>query len=825
MMRPLSQRSIYVLIACVHAIGAFKTLYMSCTILSLKSFSHGGGISRLLASVHPLSVPTRGFLPTGSQTIDEIMIANSSSASVSLPFEYISPTSAQKFWTRFALWRQVPWRKIDGKVFVKAKLGGSLTIVDDPVSLFSIREKEVISTLSELTQLCLLGAYDPRIQGLLIDVSTLTCGYAKLSEAKRWIKFFRQSGKPVIGYATQVTEKEMYLARSFSEFYLPPLGNNLDLRGFAASAQFFRESLRKVGIEPQLQRIGKYKSFGDTYLRDSMSEAQREVLSHILAQVSAFWTRTVFPEQVTSAETLTALQSWLWSDSQIKTPYSFMANATTADLLSGVLYADEVEKLLHQRYGRASSTGAWWKRLLIWLFTSRKGKASKIEENYSLVEKAESFNLKKEFEDHPRRILVNSTPITESSLSNVSSNLLSANITDVEPSKDSSTSDRRVTFVGAQTYVSRMKSSGTHMLKGCPIQFTSTGPRIAIIPVRGSIVDGKTSSSQRNVGAQSLIPLLRQVKEDEDIQGVVLQVDSPGGSAMASDMIWKELRSLAKVKPLVASMVDVAASGGYYFAMGCDQIVAEEMTLTGSIGVVFGKFNSEELLSKKLGIKSETLSIGRYAEVYSTFRGFMDEELAYFESVAQYAYGMFVEKAAASRSMSVENLEKVAQGRVWTGKDAKDHNLVDHIGGLWTAVDIVKQLIDQSPEEKRDSLLLKRLFAEKEKKFKPYRVEVVTEKGPGGFLTSLYTSEATAPERNHLFALASDEVFASNLASDMDTLGGFPALRNIGLSPLATNLVKLVAPEVISIITHNGDEGKNFLLSSMKLLKKHLSNL
>lgn len=836
--RPFSRCSSYIFFFsfCLHAaamIGAFKSIYMSCGIFSLKSVSsHGRRNTRLHSSARSSHVPSRGLLPTASDTIDTMMTSNSSSSRVSLPFEFIPPTPWQKFWTRFALWGQVPWKKIGTEVFVKVKLSGSLSIVDDPVTFFTIREKEAISILPEFTNLCLLGAYDPRVQGLFIEISSLSCGYAKLSEAKRWIEFFRQSGKPVIGYATHVTEKEIYLARSFSEFYVPPLGNNVDLRGFSASAQFFRESLRKLGVEPQLQRIGKYKSFGDMYLRDSMSEAQREVLTHILAQVTAYWTQAVFPKQVTSPKSLETLQTWLWSDAQMKTPNSFMENATTADLLTGVLYGDELEELIHQRYGRLDSSGSWWKKLLPLFLKSDKAKASRSEAPRRVVEKPENFDLKKEFRDTPRRVLVSSAPTSESLSANKSSNSSSASASKDEHSGAADAPKPKASFLGAQSYVSRMKSSGSHMLKGCPIQFTSVGPRIAIIPVMGTIVDGKTSASNRNVGAQSLIPLLRRVKEDEDIRGVVLQVDSPGGSAVASDLVWKELRSVAKAKPVVASMVDVAASGGYYFAMGCDQIVAEEMTLTGSIGVVFGKFNAEELMSKKLGIASETLSIGRYAELYSTSRGFTSEEAAYFESLAQNAYAFFVEKAAASRSLSVKELEEVAQGRVWTGKDAKANKLVDHLGGLWTAVDIVKQLIEQSPERKQDAGISKKKtttekssVAENRKKFKPFRVEIVKDKGRGGLLGSLLSSEAVVMEGGkHVAALASDEVFASNLASDMDSLGGIPAMGQLGLSPLATNMVKLFAPNVISVITSKGYEGKNLLASSMEILKKHLSN-
>lgn len=124
--------------------------------------------------------------------------------------------------------------------------------------------------------------------------------------------------------------------------------------------------------------------------------------------------------------------------------------------------------------------------------------------------------------------------------------------------------------------------------------------------------------------------------------------------------MWREIRELSSVKPVVASMVDVAASGGYYISMACDEIVAEELTVTGSIGVVTSKFNLEAL-NNRLGFSSETLSRGRYAEVLSSSRGFTTEEEEYFELGAQKAYSSFITKAAASRGMSVEDMHRVAQ--------------------------------------------------------------------------------------------------------------------------------------------------------------------
>ena len=163
-------------------------------------------------------------------------------------------------------------------------------------------------------------------------------------------------------------------------------------------------------------------------------------------------------------------------------------------------------------------------------------------------------------------------------------------------------------------------------------------------------------------------------------------MDSPGGDALASDLMWQEIRLLGKKIPIVASMSDVAASGGYYMSMGCKHIVAEPLTLTGSIGVVTGKLNLEKLY-EKVGYKKEILSRGRLAELDADNRPFTEEEQADFSAAARHSYESFRNKAALSRGMEPEEMEQFAQGRVWTGKSALEHGLVDELGGIDAALD------------------------------------------------------------------------------------------------------------------------------------------
>ena len=219
-----------------------------------------------------------------------------------------------------------------------------------------------------------------------------------------------------------------------------------------------------------------------------------------------------------------------------------------------------------------------------------------------------------------------------------------------------------------------------------------TGERIAVIYAVGIISSGESrnDSAGQTVGSDTLVGYLRKARADNSIRAIVLRVDSPGGSAIASDVIWREVMLTRDTKPVIASMSDVAASGGYYIAMPAHAIVAQPSTLTGSIGVVMIKYVLDGTLDK-LGVNIESVSQGRYAQMYSPVRPFSPEERARVEQLMQATYDTFVEKAAAGRNTTPERIDAVGQGRVWTGRQAKQLGLVDELGGLDRALALAKQ--------------------------------------------------------------------------------------------------------------------------------------
>jgi protease-4 len=217
------------------------------------------------------------------------------------------------------------------------------------------------------------------------------------------------------------------------------------------------------------------------------------------------------------------------------------------------------------------------------------------------------------------------------------------------------------------------------------------GPRIAVIYAVGLISTGASNRDGGQViGADTMVEYIRKARADDSIRAIVLRIDSPGGSAIASDVIWREIMLTRDRKPVIASMSDVAASGGYYIAMPAHAIVAQPSTLTGSIGVVLIRFVIDGTL-KKMGVNLETVKQGRYADLFSPVRPFTPDERKRLGELMQATYDTFVEKAASGRNSTPERIDAVAQGRVWTGKQAKEIGLVDELGGLDRALEIAKE--------------------------------------------------------------------------------------------------------------------------------------
>ncbi|KAJ8752251.1 hypothetical protein K2173_003887 [Erythroxylum novogranatense] len=509
-------------------------------------------------------------------------------------FQFRELGAWERFLVKLRMLVAFPWERVRKGSVLTMKLRGQIS--DQLKSRFS-------SALS-LPQICenlVKAAYDPRISGVYLHIESLNCGWAKVEEIRRHILNFKKSGKFIIGYVPACREKEYYLACACDELYAPPSAY-FSLYGLTVQASFLRGVLENVGIEPEVQRIGKYKSAGDQLTRKTMSEENCEMLTAILDNIYGNWLDKVSSTKGKKREDM-------------------------ENFINGGVY--EVEKL-----------------------------------------KEEGFITKIQYDDEIISMLKQKLGVQKEKI-----------LPMVDYRKYSQVRNWTLGLTGSKDLVAVIRASGSITRVRSPLSFPGSG-----------------------IIAEQLIEKIRSVRESKRYKAAIIRIDSPGGDALASDLMWREIRLLAESKPVIASMSDVAASGGYYMAMAAGTIVAEKLTLTGSIGVVTGKFNLGKLY-EKLGFNKEILSRGKYAELLAAEqRPLRPDEAELFAKSAQHAYEQFRDKAAFSRSMPVDKMEEVAQGRVWTGNDAASRGLVDALGGLSRAVAIAKQKAN-IPQDKQVTLV------------------------------------------------------------------------------------------------------------------------
>jgi len=278
--------------------------------------------------------------------------------------------------------------------------------------------------------------------------------------------------------------------------------------------------------------------------------------------------------------------------------------------------------------------------------------------------------------------------------------------------------DDKLTFVEADDYADSYESTDGKGVK----------ERIAVLYAEGNIVLGEGDDG--SIGGERFMKLIRKLRKDDKIKAIVLRVNSPGGVAFSSDKIWRELQLAKEAKPLVVSMGNYAASAGYLISAGADRIYAEKNTITGSIGVVGILMNFEKFFEEKIGVTFDRESIGQYADYGNLNREWADREHEVAQGMVKKIYGEFKQRVADGRGISIDSVEVIARGRVWTGQDALDIGLVDEIGGLNAAVahaaeianlenyklkeypqqkDFFEQLMESLMESKSDKMLKKEL--------------------------------------------------------------------------------------------------------------------
>ena len=464
--------------------------------------------------------------------------------------------------------------------------------------------------LKEIKEAIRHAKTDENIKGIFLEPKLFMAGMATIEEIRKELADFQSTGKFVVTFAENYTEKAYYLASVSDELYIVPGYGRLEFNGLSANYVFITGMLKKLGIEPQIFRVGEYKSAVEPLIRKDLSEENKEQISAFINEIYDHILKVVAEARDLPVNEVRQIS------------YSSMARSTKdaveLGLIDGEKYYNEFLLLLKEKL--------------------------EIDE------------------------------------------------------------DNDVNMVSYRKYNNSYSDS------------KYSRERIAVIVGEGSIIPGE--GENQTIGSESYAELIKNVRENEKIKAVVIRINSGGGSALASDIIWKEIKLTAEKKPVIASIADVAASGGYYVVMACNKIYAQPVSITGSIGIFGVLFNAEELLENKLGITFDNITTGEFSDMYTMTRPLTSFEKEIIQREIEEGYDIFTSKAADSRNMPIEDLLKIASGRVYSGYEALDNGLIDEFGSLEDAIaeaakqaDIEEYTVTYYPRQKT---LLEQIMADLE---------------------------------------------------------------------------------------------------------------
>jgi protease-4 len=471
-------------------------------------------------------------------------------------------------------------RLSDGSVLVLS-IGGPIEEHRPPGVAGSLAEPSM-TVLHQVLQAMEMARGDERIAGLVLKISPVFSGWAKIQEIRAQVADFRKSGKPTICFLASdlVDNRQYYLATACEQTWLARTGT-LGLTGLMAQATFLRGTFDKLGIQADFLQLEEYKTYPNQYTQRKFTRPHRESTESLVREIAAQYfadvaqARRLEPAEV---ERLAAAGPYLESE------------AIENKLVDRGAYWDEVQEFFRQR------TGDW------------------------------------------------------------------------KP-------------VELRRYLRELRPAALE--------------KIAVVHATGDIIVGRSDFDSLGgsyfAGSESVSGHLRRAREDAGVKAIILRVDSGGGSALASELIRREVERARKAKPVVVSMSDLAASGGYWIAMPASRIVSDPATLTGSIGVVFGKLNIAGLYDL-LGLSTDYVATSENATLLWPHQNFTPAQREMVQRMMRQTYDTFLDGVAESRKMKREEVLKVAKGRVWTGGRAKELGLVDELGGFARALALAREL-------------------------------------------------------------------------------------------------------------------------------------
>ena len=432
---------------------------------------------------------------------------------------------------------------------------------------------------------------EEKVKGIYLETGILESDYATLQEIRNALADFKKSGKWIIAYGDALSQGGYYLASVANKVYINPEGN-VDWHGIASQPQYIKDVAAKFGVHFTVVKVGKYKSYTETYTEDKMSDANREQVSRYIGGLWQQMLADVSKSRNISKDSLNRYADGLmvFDDAQL---------LKSRKMVDGFCYYDEIRDVVKRQLGL------------------------KADETINQVD----YN-------------------------------------DVDMAIDDS---------------------------------NLMGEEIAVYYCQGSIVRMETPSiygTEQQIVSTKVIKDLQELADNSQVKAVVLRINSGGGDAYASEQIWRAVKELDKKKPVVVSMGGMAASGAYYMSMGAQYIMAQPTTLTGSIGIFGALPDFSDLMTKKLGFKYDEVKTNRNSAYASAgmSRPWSAEEITTMQNYVNRGYNLFRKRVAEGRKMSTEQVEKIAQGRVWLGTDAKNIKLIDGFGGLSDAIDKAAEL-------------------------------------------------------------------------------------------------------------------------------------
>lgn len=432
---------------------------------------------------------------------------------------------------------------------------------------------------------------EDKVKGIYLETGILETDYATLQEIRNALADFKKSGKWIIAYGDALSQGGYYLASVANKVYVNPEGN-VDWHGIASQPQYIKDVAAKFGVHFTVVKVGKYKSYTETYTEDKMSDANREQVSRYIGGLWQQMLADVSKSRNISKDSLNRYADGLMVFDDTKLLKS-------RKMVDGFCYYDEIRDVVKKQLGLKPDD------------------------------------------------TINQVDYNDVDMAIDDSNLM--------------------------------------------------GEEIAVYYCQGSIVRMETPSiygSEQQIVSTKVIKDLQELADNGQVKAVVLRINSGGGDAYASEQIWRAVKELNKKKPVVVSMGGMAASGAYYMSMGAQYIMAQPTTLTGSIGIFGALPDFSDLMTKKLGFKYDEVKTNRNSAYASAgmSRPWSAEEIATMQNYVNRGYSLFRNRVAEGRKMSTEQVEKIAQGRVWLGTDAKKIKLIDGFGGLSDAIDKAAEL-------------------------------------------------------------------------------------------------------------------------------------